>query len=161
MRQHEAIVSYGRRLTFNGRRSIPWNGIYSSSKAAVHSITDTLYMECMPLGIDVVLVSPGGVKSNIAVNQGPDIRLPPGSLYSSYISSIRQKQHAGQANDPMATDLFARTVVDELLMPRPPRYLTLGTGSLTSRILGWIPKGWVLRYMWRVWGKDGGRSKRD
>ncbi|KAI0673708.1 hypothetical protein C8Q78DRAFT_1076689 [Trametes maxima] len=39
----------------------PWGGIYSSTEAFVH-------MECKPFNIDVVLISPGGVKSNNTAN---------------------------------------------------------------------------------------------
>ncbi|KAI0756318.1 NAD-P-binding protein [Daedaleopsis nitida] len=139
---------------------IPWAGIYASSKAAVHSVTETLYMECMPLGIDVVLVAPGGVKSNIAVNQGASVQLPPNSLYTSYVESVLHKMFISQANNPMPADKFAQKVVHQVLLPRPPRYMTLGTGSLMSRLLQWVPRGWVLRYLWGMWGEGPRKAAR-
>lgn len=45
--------------------STPFSGIYSSSKAAVRTYTETLSMECQPLGVDVMLINPGSVTSNI------------------------------------------------------------------------------------------------
>jgi 1-acylglycerone phosphate reductase len=50
-----------------GFRAPPLQGIYSSSKAALHSLTDTLRCELKPLGISVVLVAPG-VISNLLLS---------------------------------------------------------------------------------------------
>ena len=44
----------------------PWSGGYAASKAAMHSISQTLAMELRPLGIRVLNVAPGGVRSRIA-----------------------------------------------------------------------------------------------
>ena len=39
-------------------------GIYAATKAALRSITETLYLECQPFNVDVMLVEPGGVQSS-------------------------------------------------------------------------------------------------
>lgn len=44
---------------------VPWGGIYASTKAALRSISETMYMEFQPLGVRVLLVEPGGIKSNV------------------------------------------------------------------------------------------------
>lgn len=66
----------------------PWNGVYAASKAALHSLTDTLSMELRPFNIDVLLVAPGGTKSNLSQNQASTFNLPSDSLYVSYLDSI-------------------------------------------------------------------------
>lgn len=129
--------------------SIPWGGAYCSSKAAVHSITDTLYMECKPFNIDVVLVAPGGVKSNIAANQASTISLPPDSLYIDYVEAILQKLHSSQTNRPMPTEVFAERTVGAVLKRPPPRYFSIGTSSRWFQFYKWLPRGWVLSYFWR------------
>ncbi|KAI0699348.1 NAD-P-binding protein [Cerioporus squamosus] len=139
--------------SIDGEVPIPFGGLYSSSKAAVHSITDVLYMECTPLNIDVVLVAPGGVKSNIVANQGGRLHLPPGSLWSDYIDSMLKKMDSSQSSQPMPTDVFARKVAGAALQARPPRYLTLASMSGWNRLFQWLPRGWVLRWFWRQMGE--------
>lgn len=40
-------------------------GLYAATKSALRAVTETLYSECKPLGVDVMLIEPGGVKSNV------------------------------------------------------------------------------------------------
>lgn len=42
--------------------------IYASSKAAVHSLTDSLRVELRPFGVRVVLVMPGAIRSHFGAN---------------------------------------------------------------------------------------------
>ncbi|KAI0756316.1 NAD-P-binding protein [Daedaleopsis nitida] len=144
-RKRGTIVNIG---SIGGEIPVPWGGPYCSSKAAVHSITDTLYMECTPLNIDVVLVSPGGVKSNIAANQTPRVSLPQGSLYSDYAEAIIKKLNSSQTNSPVPTDAFAEKVVGAVLQRRPPRYMTLGRMSTIYQFFHWLPRASVLRLIW-------------
>ncbi|KAI0800692.1 NAD-P-binding protein [Fomes fomentarius] len=145
-RKRGTIVNIG---SIGGDISIPWGGAYCSSKAAVHSITDTLYMECKPFSIDVVLVAPGGVKSNIAANQASTISLPPDSLYIDYIDAILRKLHSSQTNRPMPTEVFAERTVGAVLKRPPQRYFSIGTSSRWFQFYKWLPRGWVLSYLWR------------
>ena len=45
----------------------PFVGHYCASKAALQSITEVLRMECKPLGVKVMLLLPGAVKSNVSL----------------------------------------------------------------------------------------------
>lgn len=63
-RQHGTVVAIGSIL---GEMATPFQGFYNASKAALHSYTDTLRMECRPLKLKVILVAPGSIKSNISV----------------------------------------------------------------------------------------------
>ncbi|MGC8543947.1 MAG: SDR family NAD(P)-dependent oxidoreductase [Vulcanisaeta sp.] len=47
---------------------IPWFGIYTSSKAALSNMTDALRIELKPLGVRVIGVYPGYVKTNFHNN---------------------------------------------------------------------------------------------
>ena len=51
-----------------GMVSTPLAGIYSSSKAAVHSLTDALRVELRPFNIRAMIVAPGAITSNLGAH---------------------------------------------------------------------------------------------
>lgn len=63
-----------------GYVSTPWAGIYALSKAAVHSMSDTLRLELKPFGIQVVVVAPGAIKSNFGSAGAKTVNVPEGIL---------------------------------------------------------------------------------
>ncbi|MEJ5997523.1 oxidoreductase [Corynebacterium sp. H130] len=50
--------------SMGGRMTIPFGGWYHASKYAVESLSDAMRMELKPFGIDVVVIEPGGIKTN-------------------------------------------------------------------------------------------------
>ncbi|KAA1468039.1 NAD-P-binding protein [Dentipellis sp. KUC8613] len=132
-----------------GNIPTPWAGIYASTKAAVHSITQTLQMECRPFNIDVMLVATGGVKSNIASNYMTKFELRPDSLYKAYLNNILGRIASSQTAGSMSTDVFARGVVNAALARKPRFYLTLGAASWTFKLFEWLPRLLVLNILWR------------
>jgi NAD(P)-dependent dehydrogenase (short-subunit alcohol dehydrogenase family) len=129
---------------------LPWGGIYAATKSAVHAITDALEMECRPFNIKVMLVAPGGVKSNLAANQ--DYIPPPGTLFGKFLDKILARRDISQSSSSMPTDVFAKQVVTKVLQPSPPSYLTLGKGSTLFWLLTLVPRNWVLSFFWKRFG---------
>ncbi|KAF8330369.1 NAD-binding protein [Cantharellus anzutake] len=97
---------------------IPFAGVYAATKAALRSITETLYLECKPFNVDVMLIEAGGVRSNLSQNAAPRYNIPEKSLYKSYLSKIIGRMHASQSPGAMDTDEFARAVVSKALPKR-------------------------------------------
>ncbi|GLC34651.1 hypothetical protein PLESTB_001238400 [Pleodorina starrii] len=131
-----------------GYMCTPWGAIYSSSKAAVHNMTDALRLELQPFGVKVVLVAPGAVTSNIGANnlERFDDQF---SMYAPFAAVIRQRASISQGSNSMPTDQFARGVVQQLLRPRPPRHFLLG---------GFVP---LIQFAlwWPMWLRDRVMSK--
>ena len=138
------------------RSATPWSGIYGSTKAATHSLSDVLYMECTPLNISVVLVATGAVRSNLAVNHTTAFAgLPETSLYKRFLPDMLARIELSQGADSMPTKDYAKQVVDKTLRKSPPRYMLLGGKTWTYAVLKWLPRGFVLWLFWRMFSKLG------
>ncbi len=120
-----------------GLFTTPFAGAYCSSKAALHALSDALRMELAPLGIRVVTVQPGGVKSSFGNHAEEAIRLPAESVYKSAEHSIRSRAQAGQQNATPA-ETFVVPVVDALLNRMPPVRVRGGKGSTLLPLLKWL-----------------------
>ncbi|KAF8633033.1 hypothetical protein AX15_001623 [Amanita polypyramis BW_CC] len=133
-----------------GEIPTPWNGIYCATKAAVHSLSEVMNMECRPFGISVMHVAPGAVKSKIADNAASHYNLPPDSLYKAYLPNIIKRMYASQGPRSMSTDKFANEVVSKALRIRPPSYMIAGGLATLISILKWMPRGLLLTLIWKM-----------
>ena len=129
-------------------RPTAWSGIYCASKAAVHSLSEVMNMECRPFGIKVMLVSPGSVKSNFGQNAEARFIPSPDSLYKRYLPNIIARIYASQGTHSMPTEEFAKDVVSKALKKNPPSYTMIGGFSAVIRILKWLPRSLVLTLSW-------------
>ncbi|THH09617.1 hypothetical protein EW145_g1879 [Phellinidium pouzarii] len=147
-RKQGIIVNVG---SIVGEVSTPWNGIYCASKAALLSLTEVLQMECTPLGVSVMLLAPGSVKSNLSVNHEKVYSPLPNSLYRAFKDQILRRMHISQGPQSMPTREFARQAVARILARGgPPRYLALGGNTAQFTILRWLPRRLVLWLVWRA-----------
>lgn len=138
-------------LVIHFRSPTPWNGIYSTTKSALHTLTEVLSMECKPFDINVMLLIPGSVQSNISSNHLQIFNLPPTTLYKSYLDQIVRRLHMSQdPSNSMPTDEFAKITVKKALSKAPPLFLRLGGNVALVRLLSWAPRVFAL---WIVWKK--------
>lgn len=107
----------------------PFAGAYCATKAALHALSEVLRMEVEPFGIEVLVVQPGAVRSDVANKAPKDLERysAPTSLYGPVVDQIERRSRASQRN-PTATDEFARRLADTLLRERAPRTVRLGRG---------------------------------
>ena len=133
---------------------VPWNGAYSSTKGALHLMTDALAMESSYLNknIKVMLVVPGAVKSNIANNMA-GYEIPPDSLFRQFTQIVRKRIEASQGDSAMSAEEFSRQVVSRVLTTNPPEYMTLGGLSAVFTVAQWLPRSLLRWVMWRAWNK--------
>lgn len=121
----------------------PFAGAYSATKAALHLLSEALRMEVAPLGIDVVVVQPGGVASRVADNAKARSDLArydsERSLYRPVYAEILRRADASQDN-PMPADVFASKVWDRLSRDPPPGVIRVGKGVGVLRTLSLLPR---------------------
>jgi len=132
-----------------------FGSVYNASKAALHSFSDSLRVELAPFGVKVVTIITGGVQSRIARNERT---LAPSSLYHPVASEYaRRVQHSQEG--AMASDVFARSVVSQLLYGSAPwRWLRPWLLPAYTTPKSWIWEGnrigvlWLLTGGWTWWG---------
>ncbi|KAJ7091880.1 hypothetical protein B0H15DRAFT_905954 [Mycena belliarum] len=97
-----------------GELATAFQGFYNASKAALHSYTETLRMECTHIGIKVVLIAPGSIRSNISVKS--TYTVPQGSFYKALEKQIKHVMYQSQTKEfgVMDTNQFATTVVNKI-----------------------------------------------
>jgi len=102
--------------SISGVVTTPFAGVYCASKAALHALSDAMRMELGPLGVRVVTVQPGGIRSKFGDNAEHLIQFPEGSLYTPIAKFVRGRAQLSQRG-ATPSDVFAATVVAHLLNP--------------------------------------------
>lgn len=109
---------------------LPFNAVYSASKAALYAYSETLRVELSPLGVKVIYVQTGNVNTNIIRER---TQLEPTSLFAP-VSDALEKQQKQAANSGMDPREFARQLANRICR-RPPHVLWAGENALFIRIL--------------------------
>ena len=109
-------------------------GIYSSSKAATTSISESLRIEMAPLGVRVVTVLLGGVTTNgNDPNKKQELKLPENSYYEKIWATINRYAKALVFVEKQDLNVAAKNVVDDVLSGRGI-FIRRGNGSTMSWI---------------------------
>jgi short-subunit dehydrogenase len=144
------IVNVG---SVSGLTATPFAGAYCASKAAIHSLTDSLRLELAPLGISVVCIQGGAVRSSFgdtasSVFNG-DAR--PDSLFASHAKAIQDRARASDLNGMDPRD-FAARVVNQLERTPPRSIIRLGPLARKMAILRLLPASLRDRLLSRKFG---------
>ncbi len=127
----------------SGVMSTPFAGAYCASKAALNAASDSLRMELRPLGIDVVTVQPGGIRSSFGDRAADEVKLASDSPYQAVREGVLSRANESQDKATPA-DVFARDLVERLAQPRLPAVLRLGQKSTLLPFLKWsLPTAWL------------------
>ncbi|KAF4556713.1 Short chain dehydrogenase-like protein 48 [Elsinoe fawcettii] len=125
-----------------------FGSVYNASKAALHSYGDTLRVELEPLGVDVVTIVTGGVKSNIGRIER---HLKPDSRYRDAEEEYAHRQKYA-AEVGMRSEEYARRVCKRVLGGGGRGYVWEGAMVALARAGTWAPQ-WVVG--WWMGGKFG------
>ena len=109
-----------------GRSALPFLGAYAASKFAVEAIADSLRVELLPDGIQVAVVQPGTIATEIWKKPQPVVDLLPHQAIERYGPRLARFRDVAMARSAKAApaEAVAEAVEDALTASRPrTRYL--------------------------------------
>jgi short-subunit dehydrogenase len=87
--------------SMGGRITLPYFGVYNSTKYAIESLSDALRYELHPFGIDVALVEPGVIRTNFESTAVSGIR---GFSATPYGPSLANYERMSRSADRFASN---------------------------------------------------------
>ncbi|WP_395943717.1 oxidoreductase [Brevundimonas sp.] len=108
----------------------PSLGVYSGSKFALEGITETLAQEVAPFGIGVMMVEPGGFRTDFAGRSRIEAATPIADYEGTTLTECKRilQGHAGQERgDPARA---AQAILAALDAEQPPLRLLLGADAV-------------------------------
>jgi NAD(P)-dependent dehydrogenase (short-subunit alcohol dehydrogenase family) len=111
----------------SGKIALPILGPYSSSKFALEGMTDALRLEVYPFGIEVVLIEPGIIRTNIGktslelsgMYHAVAAESPYAQVYSAFQSVWKENTNASRTTPEDCARVILRAMRDT---PPKPRY---------------------------------------
>jgi len=157
MRHSGKIVNIS---SVSGVLPTPFAGAYCSTKAAFTAFSETLRMELAPFGITVVIVHPGGIKSNLSENADKNLDRFKKSPYGPIQSYIVERANASQEDATPAED-FAKKLVDQLVKKKTPVFIGLGKDSTLLPFIARFPRVLIDALLGKKFGLDRLRTGRN
>lgn len=145
------IVNMG---SISGITPTPFAGAYCSSKAAVHACSDALRMELKPFGIKVVIVQPGGIRTEFGQHSAETVSgvLKPESWYAPIEKFVYKRANTSQEKATLVTE-FCPRVIRKIISENPPPVVRCGKRSfflpLYKRVL---PENLLDKMMMKKYG---------
>lgn len=125
------IVNVG---SIGGVIGLPFQAMYSASKFALEGLTEGLRQEVASYGVQVVIVEPGDVRTNITANRVVARAARDGSAYDAAFRATRRifehEEHTG-----IGPDVVARAIVRLAAAPAPPVRVRVGKFAQTSSVI--------------------------
>ncbi len=106
-----------------GRLAIPFQGFYSSSKAAINAFSESLKIELSPFNIQVCSVMPGDIKTGFTKNRKKNEL--EGDLYEKRVDKSIQVMENDEHNG-MDAQYAAKVIYKLVKKRRLPLYKTIG-----------------------------------
>jgi NAD(P)-dependent dehydrogenase (short-subunit alcohol dehydrogenase family) len=134
--------------SLGGRVTLPYFGVYNSTKYAVESLSDALRYELQPFGIDVVLIEPGVIRTRFETTAVAGMA---GFAATPYGRALAHYEQMSKAADRFAANpiVVARAIARAVAARRPAaRYVTpwLNTAAVwLSAILPTVVWDWAMR----------------
>jgi NAD(P)-dependent dehydrogenase (short-subunit alcohol dehydrogenase family) len=133
-----------------GKQAAPFVGPYSASKFALEGMSESLRRELMLFGIDVIIIGPGAVKTEIW-NKASEVDITPFANSAYYPSLVKFREYfLSSGKNGLAPERLGRLIHKALTTAKPKvRYAVL-----RGRLQNWtIPQLLPKRFLDRAIGK--------
>lgn len=138
--------------SMGGKIWTKFGGWYHATKFAVEGFSDCLRMELEPFGIDVVVVEPGGIKTDWGIIAANNLKeTAKGGAYESYANKAADgmiKNYSG--NMLTSPEVIAKTIRKAVMKKRPRTRYLIGFMAkpmvLTQKIFGDRVYDWIIRH---------------
>jgi NAD(P)-dependent dehydrogenase (short-subunit alcohol dehydrogenase family) len=127
-RRSGAIVNIS---SIGALRCPPGSGYYSASKAALEAMSGSLRKEAEPLGIKVIVVEPGGFRTDFSGRSLTQSATAIGD-YAETAGRRRKENDTVDGTQPGDPVQAARAIIEVVAAPRPPSLLLLGRDALAT-----------------------------
>ena len=101
-----------------GRITLPYFGVYNSTKYAVESLSDALRYELRPFGVDVALIEPGVIRTNFEATAVANLDVFASTPYAKSVAKYEQMSKTADrfASDPI---VIAKAIARAVEARRP------------------------------------------
>jgi NAD(P)-dependent dehydrogenase (short-subunit alcohol dehydrogenase family) len=125
--------------SMGGKMTFPFMGAYNSTKYAIESMSDALRYELAPLGVDVVLVEPGVIRTSFADTSLSTVSQYEGTIYGPALARADQLR-ARMESTAVGPEVIARAIHKAIRRRRPAaRYVAPWFGHLVLGLLAVTP----------------------
>lgn len=128
-----------------GKACMYFGGWYNVSKYAVEAFSDALRIEVKPFGVDVVLIEPGGIKTDWGIIAARHLKeSSEGTDYADDALTMASTMHKGYSLDVLAKPAAVTRAIVRAVGARRPR-VRYRVGSGARSIVFWhtvLPARW-------------------
>lgn len=139
-----------------GSVALPFLGPFSASKAALESLTDALRMELTPFDIDVTLIEPSALQTEIfdkaARRTQEDRDAAPPDVRALYTPAVAAANEALADQQATPVDVAVNEVVSALTDRTPETRYRVGHDARLLVLLRYLPNRWRDRLLMRTMG---------
>jgi NAD(P)-dependent dehydrogenase (short-subunit alcohol dehydrogenase family) len=131
-----------------GRITLPYFGVYNSTKYALESLSDALRYELRPLGIDVALIEPGVIRTNFESTAVSNIER---FSHTPYAGALTKYEAMSKLADRFASEpiVIAKAITRAIEARRPAaRYVAPFSTHMFLLLSAFLPQrmwDWAMR----------------
>lgn len=130
MKKYGKIVNIS---SVGGKVGLPMGSWYHASKFAIEGLSDSLRNEVKQFGIDVIVIEPGGTKSEMtAIGAGDMMRVSGNTVYGKFAAAI-EKMYAAMERDSVDPVVIAK-LIEKGIRTKYPKTRYIG-GAMAKPML--------------------------
>jgi short-subunit dehydrogenase len=141
---HGRIINIG---SLAGDIGLPYQSLYSASKAAMQRVTEALRLELKDTGVDITLIAPGDFKTGFTASRV----FAANALNSERTSKMRSVVQQYERDEQNGSDpVLVAQLVDKLIAKEALKVLyTVGRADqrLAHKLKHWLPSTWFERVL--------------